>query len=496
MALISIQHLTFGYEGSPELIFDDVSFQLDSAWRLGLIGRNGRGKTTLLKILAGELPGGNAVFSPIPMDYFPFPIPDQSMTPIALAEQRIGNDEIWRFDREASLLRIPEDALTRPLSTLSGGERAKVLLAMLFARENRFLLIDEPTNHLDMQGREMVSRYLGTKSGFILVSHDRHFLDNCVDHILAINRANMDVQRGNFSSWEENKRRQDQFEINRNERLKGEISALKAAARQANDWANHAEGMKIGIRPGGREKSMDARAYYGEKSRRMQQRRKNLEARMEKNIAEKEGLLKNIDQAEDLKLFPQRHPAERIIECKDVSIAYGDKTAVHDLSFTIRSGDILALVGKNGCGKTSIMKMIVGSLSPASGFFRTASGLTLSVVPQDASLSGTLDDFIRDNGIDATLFKTILRKLDFSREQFDKDMASYSAGQKKKALIARSLCQRAHLYLWDEPLNYIDVLSRMQIEQLIIRFRPTMILAEHDRTFIEKIGAKILSLNG
>lgn len=496
MALISVQHLTFGYEGSPELIFDDVSFQLDSAWRLGLIGRNGRGKTTLLKILAGELPGGNAVSSPIPMDYFPFPIPDQSMTPVALAEQRVGNDEIWRFDREASLLRIPEDALERPLSTLSGGERAKVLLAMLFARENRFLLIDEPTNHLDMQGREMVSRYLGMKSGFILVSHDRHFLDNCVDHILSINRANMDVQRGNFSSWEENKRRQDQFEINRNERLKGEISALKTAARQANDWANHAENMKIGLRPGGREKSKDARAYYGEKSRRMQQRRKNLEARMEKNIAEKEGLLRNIDQAEDLKLFPLRHPADRIVECKDVSIAYSAKTAVQGLSFTIRNGDILALVGKNGCGKTSIMKMIAGSLSPASGFFHTASGLTLSVVPQDAALSGSLDDFIRESGIDATLFKTILRKLDFSREQFDKDMASYSAGQKKKTLIARSLCQKAHLYLWDEPLNYIDVLSRMQIEQLIIRFRPTMILAEHDRTFIEKIGAKILLLNG
>lgn len=123
-----------------------------------------------------------------------------------------------------------------------------------------------------------------------------------------------------------------------------------------------------------------------------------------------------------------------------------------------------------------------------------SSQLILSIVPQQAALSGSFRAFIEESGIDETLFKTILRKLGFAREQFEKGLQALSAGQKKKVFIARSLCQRAHLYLWDEPLNYIDVLSRMQIEQLIRQFRPTMLLVEHDQAFIEQIQADILAL--
>jgi len=494
MARIQISHLTFAYDGSPDLIFDDASFQMDTDWKLGFIGRNGRGKTTLLRLLCGELPYHGAISSPVAFDYFPFPIPDPDQTPLELASDMDEEGQIWRFLKEISCLDVQDDILTQPLSTLSGGEQAKVLLALLFSREHRFLLIDEPTNHLDMAGREVISRYLNSKKGFILVSHDRAFLDGCVDHILSINKTNIEVQKGNFSSWEENKRRQDQFELDENEKLKKEISSLQAAARQARGWADQVESQKIGIRPGGREKSMDARAYYGEKSRRMQQRRKNLESRMEKSIEEKQGLLKNIEQSDELKIFPLAHPAHRIIDCRDVSIAYGEREILNSLSFTLESGEILALTGRNGCGKSSIFKLITRELTPASGEIRSASNLILSIVPQQATVQGDLRDFIQQSGIDETLFKTILRKLDFSREQFEKPMESFSAGQKKKALIARSLCQKAHLYLWDEPLNYIDLLSRMQIQRLIAQFRPTMMLIEHDRAFIEELGAKVIRL--
>ncbi|MBR3739347.1 MAG: ABC-F type ribosomal protection protein [Clostridia bacterium] len=495
MARIQVSHLTFAYEGSPDLIFDDASFQVDTDWKLGFIGRNGRGKTTLLRILAGELSSHGAVSSPVPCDYFPFPVKDNQKTPLDIAADMDPEGQVWRFMKEIACLDVSDDILARPFATLSGGEQAKVLLAALFSRENHFLLIDEPTNHLDMMGRQVVSQYLNGKKGFILVSHDRAFLDGCVDHVLSINRASIEVQKGNFSTWEENKRRQDEFEISQNAKLKKEISSLQAAARQASAWADKVESTKIGIKPGGREKSLDARAFIGEKSRRMQQRRKNLENRMEKNIEEKEGLLKNLELADDLKIFPLVHPAGRLIQCRDASIAYGERTILSHLTFTLENGDILALVGKNGCGKSSVMKALTGEIAPAAGEIRLASGLILSVVPQQAHLSGSLRDYIRENGIDETLFKTILRKLNFSREQFEKPMEDFSAGQQKKALLARSLCQKAHLYLWDEPLNYIDVLSRMQIERLIAEFRPTMILAEHDQTFLEHINARVLRLD-
>lgn len=123
------------------------------------------------------------------------------------------------------------------------------------------------------------------------------------------------------------------------------------------------------------------------------------------------------------------------------------------------------------------------------------SGLVLSYVPQDtAHLRGSLTDYARESDVDRTLLLAILRKLDFPREQFEKDMADWSAGQKKKALIARSLCQSAHLYLWDEPLNYIDVWSRMQIEELLLAYRPTMLLVEHDSAFQRKIATKTIRL--
>ena len=220
MALIQITDLTFTYPGSFDPVFEHVSFQLDTDWRLGLTGRNGRGKTTLLRLLQGQYPHQGTITAPGGFEYFPYPIPDAALTPLELLECSFPDVPQWRLRRELAPLFVTDDALYRPFSTLSGGEQAKILLALLFAREGRYLLIDEPTNHLDETGRALVSRYLAKKSGFLLVSHDRAFLDGCVDHILSINRGGIEVQKGNFSSWYENRQRQDAFELAQNAQLK------------------------------------------------------------------------------------------------------------------------------------------------------------------------------------------------------------------------------------------------------------------------------------
>ena len=307
MAQINVSDLTFCYEGSFDDIFKDVSFTIDTDWKLGFIARNGRGKTTFLNLLMGKYEYLGKITASVEFDYFPFYVSDKEKDTLSVIEEINPEYEFWKICRELTLLQVDADVLYRPFHTLSNGEQTKVMLALLFSGENRFLLIDEPTNHLDMEAREMVSDYLKRKKGFLLVSHDRAFLDKCIDHVLTINKTNIEVQQGNFSSWEENKRRQDEYELAENERLKKEIRKLEASARQAGQWADNVEATKIGRKSEKYETGIDLRAYIGEKSRRMQMRRKNLERRQNRAIDEKSALLKNIERAEDLKLFPLRH---------------------------------------------------------------------------------------------------------------------------------------------------------------------------------------------
>ncbi|MEG0942270.1 MAG: ABC-F type ribosomal protection protein [Angelakisella sp.] len=492
MSLINISNLTFAYDGSYDNIFENLSLQLDTDWKLGFTGRNGRGKTTFLSLLMGKHSYSGTISASVHFDYFPFPVPDKSRDTIEVVGEIVPEYVAWRLSREFSLLELSEELLYRPFDTLSNGEQTKVLLAALFLRDNNFLLIDEPTNHLDIEGRALVSRYLSSKSGFILVSHDRTFLDNCVDHILSINRAGIDLQKGNFSSWYYNKQLADSYELAENEKLKKSINHLTKAAKQTAAWSGEVEKTKYATRNSGLRPD---RGYIGHKAAKMMKRAKTTELRREREVEKKATLLKNIEETENLKITPLHYHKERLVLLDDVSICYGDKVVCQGVSFQLRQGQKLALQGRNGCGKSSILKLIKGEDISFSGRLERGSNLIISYVPQDSSfLRGSLTDYAMQCDIDESLFKAILRKLDFSRIQFEKDMENYSGGQKKKVLIARSLCEHARLYIWDEPLNFIDVFSRMQIEELLKQFSPTMLFVEHDRAFCETICSEVVRL--
>lgn len=491
MSQIQITNLTFSYPGSYDNIFENVSFGLDTSWKLGFIGRNGRGKTTFLKLLAGEYEYEGRISADVDFEYFPYEVADEALTPLEIAEQLSPNLMQWELIRELSLLQVGEDALCRPFFTLSNGERTKVLLAILFLKENSFLLIDEPTNHLDEAAREAVCRYLNGKSGFILVSHDRNFLDNCIDHILSVNRANIDIQKGNFSSWYQNKQQEDAFEQAESQKLRKDIQRLQTAAERTSSWSDKAEQTKYGSKNSGLRPD---RGFIGHKAAKMMKRSKSISERRETAVEEKSKLLKNIETAEALKLSPLTYRKNVLLQLDKVSVQYDGNTICKPVSFTAEQGERIALCGKNGCGKSSILKLIYGESIAHDGVFTMGSGLKISYVPQDASfLKGSLSGYAEQCGIDESLFRAILRKLDFSRIQFEKDMSDFSGGQKKKVLIARSLCEQAHLYLWDEPLNFIDVFSRIQIEELLLKFKPTLIFVEHDGIFTQKIAAKIVN---
>lgn len=496
MSLIQVSNLTFGYEGSFDNVFENASFSMDTNWRCGFIGRNGRGKTTFLNLLLGKYAYSGTISASVNFEYFPFEVENPDDTPLEIAESIMPDFEMWRLTRELNLLDADPGLLYRPYSTLSYGERTKVLLSILFIRENSFLLIDEPTNHLDIEARDTLAQYLKSKKGFILVSHDRAFLDEVIDHVLSINRADITVMRGNFTTWQQEKDREDQFELQQNEKLKKDVKRLEAAARRSAEWSNRAEDRKIGFKPERTEKTLDRRAYEGEKSRKMMKRAKSIESRRNDALEEKSALLKNIESADTkLQIATLRHPKDLLVEANDLSIDYGDGPIFPPLRFEIRRGDRAALQGKNGCGKSSIIKLLCGKDVPHTGTLKTASGLVASYIPQSAEgLSGTLRDYAEHCGIDESLFKSILRKLEFQRTQFEKRMEDFSEGQKKKVLIARSLCEKAHLLVWDEPLNFIDVISRMQLETLLKECVPTVIFVEHDRRFVENVATKIIRL--
>ena len=227
----------------------------------------------------------------------------------------------------------------------------------------------------------------------------------------------------------------------------------------------------------------------------MAQRAKNTENRRDKAVEDKSKLLKNIETAESLKLNPLTYKNNRLIDISNLSIFYGENKVCEDVDFVVENGDRIHLKGPNGCGKSSIIKLILGQNISYVGNVFVANEMKISYVSQDTSfLMGNLTDFARESNIDESLFKSILRKFDFARIQFDKNMENYSEGQKKKVLIAKSLCEQADLYIWDEPLNYIDFLSRIQIEDVILNYRPTMIFVEHDELFSEKIATDVVLL--
>ncbi|RED59322.1 Lsa family ABC-F type ribosomal protection protein [Cohnella lupini] len=492
MSLINVTNLTFAYDGSYDNIFENASFQIDTDWKLGFTGRNGRGKTTFLNLLLGKYEYGGHISASVRFEYFPFHVENMENHTLDVIND-INPDYVhWELLRELSLLKVSEDVLYRPYDSLSNGEQTKVMLAALFLKENSFLLIDEPTNHLDSHARKLVSDYLRAKSGFILVSHDRSFLDNCVDHILSINKSNIEIQRGNFSEWWENKQRQDNYELAENEKLRKDIKRLSDAATRTSNWSHEVEKTKNGTRNSG---SKVDKGYVGHKAAKMMKRSKGIEQRQQSAIEDRSMLLKNIENSESLKISQLAYHKKQLAELENVSIYYGEKAVCSDISFTIEQGDRIALSGKNGSGKSSIIKLIFGEDIDYTGTFRKGSQLKISYVSQDTShLRGNLTDYANSNGIDESLFKSILRKLDFSRVQFEKDISSFSGGQKKKVLIAKSLCEKAHLQIWDEPLNFIDVISRIQIEELLLEYSPTILFVEHDSEFCNHIATKIIEL--
>ena len=523
MSVIQINNLSFSYEGGLMPVFSDLSLRLDSAWRLGLVGRNGRGKTTLLRLMKGELQGSGQIISAVDFDLFPFALDlardAQSALIDSLAPYTRWEEEMVRcledgseaalkrygdvlaqymaqdgyairghLAREAALMGLDPDSLSRPLSSFSPGERVRLMMAALFVRKNHFLLIDEPTNHLDMAGRERMAAYLGGKSGFLVASHDRSFLDSACDHILALEKQGARVTAGNYSAYRENKGRQDDYERAENERIQKDIRRLRASAREKADWSDRIEAGKIG-------QGVADRGFVGAQSARMMKRSLAIRGRIERQAQEQEALLKNLEYTADISLPVLSHKSKLLLRLEKLGFSYGEKTLFEGLDLSLAAGERLALTGANGAGKTTLLKLVSGELAPTSGSVWRPQGLVISLLPQTSHhLTGSPREMAARLGLDLTRLLMLLRKFDLPQEHFEQNSAGFSLGQKKKLLLAISLAQPAHLYLWDEPLNDIDPESREQIEDMLLASRSAMVFIEHERAFVERVATRILPI--
>lgn len=445
-------------------------------------------KTTFLKLLAGIYEYQGSIIKSVECLYFPYDIDNPQQNTIDLCYDIEPVLQQWQLERELRYLRIdPYDVFYRPFETLSKGEQTKVLLAVLFLKEHAYLLIDEPTNHLDQDARIIVAQYLKKQKGFLLVSHDRAFIDACCDHIIAINLDRIDVVSGCFSSWYADKQKEDAREMKKNEKLKKDIHRLEQSRKQTEYWSHQVEKSKRGAADKG---------YVGHMAAKMMKRSKNIEKRQMKAIEEKKDLLRNVEEYDDLKIYPLYYFQSCLISFSHVSLFYDDKKVYEDLTFSIYQGDRILLKGQNGCGKSSVIACIMNPLIKHYGDIHRGSQLKISFVPQDCSdIQGALKEMIEKYHVDETLVKTILRKLGFSRTHFDMKLHHLSEGQKKKMMLALSLATPAHLYIWDEPLNYIDIYSRIQIEKLILEYQPTLLFVEHDQYFQTKIATKVIDFH-
>jgi len=521
---ILISSVTVSYPASGTTIFRDLSLTIDTAWKTGVIGKNGSGKTTLFKLIAGCLlpMKGEVVFKGEGF-YFPYRPRNPSEKTLDVVKESIAPFSAWEREMETLLAAGDEESiarygeiladyermdgyrideqlerefvrmglepalLERRFDSLSGGEQTRALICALFLKRGAFPLIDEPTNHLDMAGREVLGEYLAGKSGFIIASHDRYFLDLCVDHILSVAEGQVTIRKGNYSQWEKNEELKELFERRQQERLRQEIAELKRAARKRRVWGERKERQKVG--------GVD-KGFIGHRAAKLMRQALSIEQRINEKIEEKKGLLKNTEKERRLKMLAESRLPETLLSVSNVSIRLGDRAVVEDFSLSVSRGERVALLGPNGSGKTTLLRAIAGEVEIAHGEIHLPKHLSVAWAYQEPLWkSGHLRDLLLEEGLDETEFRTVMALLGVKGEIFERRLETFSEGELKKVDLCRSFTGGAALFIWDEPLNYLDIVTREQIERLILEATPTILFVEHDRYFIDRIATRLIRLD-
>lgn len=522
MSKIIINNITFYYTSPYKLIFENLNMNIDSNWKTGIVGRNGRGKTTLLKLIQNILlPQKGDIKNPFNTFIFPFETDYNNKTVFDFIKNNVAPFDKWekqmltytnnpnkenltKFSeiqekfiqnggyeiesmifKEINEMSFPQEILTREINTLSAGELTRIMIIILFLKNNNFPLIDEPTNHLDIIGRETLANYLKQKKGYILVSHDRYFLDLCIDHIISINKSDVRINKCNYSEWEYNMKLELETEKKKKAKILSEIKSLKKAAQNSRKWSNKKESEKA---------PHSDKGAIGAQAAKLMKSAINFEKRIEKNISSKENLMKNEEKNYDIKILNDSKIPSNILEIIDLKIKYDNNTILENFNMHLSKGDRIALLGKNGSGKTSIIKAILNEIDYF-GEIILPEFIKISISRQIPFWNkGLLKNHITKTNINELKFREVLGNFNVRGDIWNKPLENFSEGERKKIELCRSILEPVMLLIWDEPMNYIDIPTREKIEQSIIKHEPTILFIEHDKYFIENIATKVIEL--
>ena len=512
MSLIRLEHVTKLYD--PDLILDDISVSIEHGDRLGLIGRNGTGKTTLLKIVNGLLANfkGKVVAARgLRIGYLSQEpelardctlrqemlkvfekrraLEDKMLllaeemeteeAPNLLAayariqeqhEQLGGYDYEHEINRILSGLGFSELDFNLPIRVLSGGQKSRATLAKLLLEKPDLLLFDEPTNHLDINGIEWLENYLNIEynGAVLVVSHDRYFLDKVVRKVWELEEHKINIYRGNYSKYVETKRVE-------------QLVAARAFKKQQ-AFVEH-------------EEDFIRRNIAGQRTREAQGRQKKLDRleRVEKPKSDAPTL--------NLSFTPETRGGNDILRCQNVGKAFGDKVIFRDMNFEVYRRDIIGIIGANGTGKTTFFRMILGDEAPTEGEMWVGPTLKFGYYAQE------LEGLNPDNEIIDEIWalrpkhthgeiRSFLSKFLFFGDDVFKRIGNLSGGEQSRVLLAKLLLANANVLLLDEPTNHLDIPAREALEAALAEYPATLFIISHDRYLLNNLATKLLIFDG
>ena len=516
MIEIQVNNLVKSFEVGKNVL-DGLTFQVDQGERVGLLGRNGAGKTTLFKILTGELDydEGTVVvgqgrrvglISQIPVYPAGYTVEDVLRSAFArlesLAEEMRalearmaagesdpailkrygtlserfeafgGYDTDVAVNKIANGLSIPDAQRQQLFDSLSGGEKTRVNLGRLILEDTDILLLDEPTNHLDLHATEWLEEYIrGFRGTVVTISHDRYFLDRTVTRVIEIQDGKAEFYSGNYSFYAVEKERRYQERMKQYEKEQAKIQQLEKAAEQLRVWAFM-----------GMDKTYRRAISMEKRIERMRTTSKPTKARKM-----------------DARFSSAEFHGDEVLGIRNVSKSYGDKHLFEGISLKVEGGERIALIGDNGTGKSTLIKMIVGELYPDDGRIRTGPQVKEAYLPQIVHFDHPDWNLVENmmaakKGLSAQSARNRLAAYDFRGEDVFKPVSVLSGGEQSRLRLCMLMDDEINFLILDEPTNHLDIDSREWIEEAVEAYDGTLLFVSHDRYFINRFATRIWEL--